>query len=215
MSVTTAQVLANRANAKLSTGPKTEAGKEKSSRNATTHGFYSKAFIVSDAERADFETLRDSLHCDYAPLDAVAEDLFQQILHASWNLHRIRRIENQIFATCEDPFDDEKSLRKLDAIRRHKGHFERALRSARKQFDDYATRYWNLSAIPSDIREGLRPSVNVESFIRAHTAKWKIYRPEDFATPEQIEAERAEDKLRQQVVARKRQEQAANPTRLV
>ncbi len=62
MSVTTAQVLANRANAKLSTGPKTEAGKDKSSRNATTHGFYSKAFIVSDAERADFETLRDSLH---------------------------------------------------------------------------------------------------------------------------------------------------------
>ena len=79
---TTAQVLANRVNAKNSTGPKTAAGIAKSSQNATTHGFYSKAFIVRDDEQADFTTLRDDLLAAYRPVDAIAEDLFQQILQS-------------------------------------------------------------------------------------------------------------------------------------
>lgn len=203
------QVLANRANAKHSTGPRTDAGKEKSSQNATTHGFYSKAFIVAGAERADFEKLRDYLHTDYMPVDFIGEDLFQQILHASWNLFRLRRIENQIYAASDDPFGDGQTLRKLDALRRHKGHFERALLSARKQFSDYLTSYWTLSAVPADIRKDLSPSVNAEAFNRAHTNKWKIYRAEDFASQEQIDAERAEDKLRQQVVEKKRRQFAS------
>jgi hypothetical protein len=208
---TTAQVLANRANAKRSTGPTTAEGKQNSSQNATTHGFYSKAFVIADAERADFETLRDQLRGGYAPVDFIGEDLFQQILHASWNLFRLRRIENQIYAATEDPFGDDKILKKLDALRRHKSHFERALLSARKQFSDYLTSCWTLSAVPPDIRVDLSPSVNAEAFNRAHIHKWKIYRPEDFANREQIEAERAEDKLRQRVVAKTRRELASRP----
>ncbi len=81
--LSTIQVLANRENAKHSTGPKSEAGKAQASQNAITHGFYSKAFIVRDDEKAGFERLRDELFAEYDPVDTTGADLFQQILHAS------------------------------------------------------------------------------------------------------------------------------------
>jgi hypothetical protein len=197
---TTAQVLANRENAKLSTGPKSEAGKAQASQNAITHGFYSKAFIVRDDEKAGFERLRDELFAEYDPVDTTGADLFQQILHASWNLHRLRRIENQIYATSEDPFGDQAVLARLDALRRHKGHFERSLRSARKSFCDHMTACWKLSALPPDIRGYFSPSVDIAVYNRTHAAKWKVYRPEDFVSEEKLEAARAEDKERSAIV---------------
>jgi hypothetical protein len=193
---TTAQVLANRENAKHSTGPKTKAGKQNSSLNAISHGFYSKAFIVRDEEKADFELMRDELHSECDPVDTTAADLFQQILHASWNLFRLRRIENQIYAASDDPFGDQAVLARLDALRRHKGHFERSLRSARKSLTEYTTAHFNLSTIPPDIRHHFTPSVDVAAYNRAHVAKWKIYTPEDYVSKERLEAAKAEHKER-------------------
>ena len=203
------QILANRENAKRSTGPKTEAGKSKSSMNATVHGFYSKAFVVRDTERADFEELRDKLLAEYDPVDTTSEDFFQEILHASWNLFRLRGMENKIYAESDDPFGDEKTLRKLDALRRHKGHFQRALRSARKAFAEHMTGLLNLSTIPSDIRQHFRPSIDTRSFLRAHHDKWKVYRPEDYVTQEQLDAARAEDQLRRAVTKPTQDQQRA------
>jgi hypothetical protein len=201
---TTAQVLANRENAKLSTGPKSDIGKRKSSQNATTHGFYSKAFIVRADEKADFELLREELVSEYRPIDTTAEDLFQQILHASWNLHRLRRMENEIYVGSDDPFGDEKVLRRLDALRRHKGHFERSLRSARKTLTEHTTSIFNLVTIPPDIRDHFNPAVDASVYHRAQAGKWKVYRPEDFVSEERLEAARAEDKERSAVVDKKR-----------
>ncbi len=188
----TVQVLANRENAKHPTGPKTAAGKANSSQNAITHGFYSKAFIVRDEEKADFELMRDELHSEYNP----AADLFEQILHASWNLFSLRRLENQIYATSDDPFGDQKVLARLDALRRHKGHFERSLRNARKSLTEYTTAVFNLSTIPPDIRHHFNPSVDIAAYNRAQHAKWKVYTPEDYVSKETLEAARADHEER-------------------
>lgn len=47
------QIAANRLNARNSTGPRTEAGKKRASRNALRHGLASQALHVMDAERGE------------------------------------------------------------------------------------------------------------------------------------------------------------------
>jgi hypothetical protein len=197
---TQSQILANRINATKSTGPKSAAGKAQASQNATTHGFYAKAFVVADNEQADFAEIRDNLFDEYAPRDATSEDIFQQILHASWNLFRLRRIENELYATTKNPFADEKLVRQLDGIRRHKGHFERALRTARKLFADQVTDYLLTSAIPPDERHMFSRNVDINSYFKAHSNKWKIYALESFVTRDQLDKERAEHQDRKKVV---------------
>ena len=48
------QLAANRANAKLSTGPTTEAGKKRSRRNALKHGLLSTTLLLPTETLADF-----------------------------------------------------------------------------------------------------------------------------------------------------------------
>ena len=47
-----AQAAASAANALLSTGPRTDAGKGRSSRNAVTHGLTSKQLVIAPGEEA-------------------------------------------------------------------------------------------------------------------------------------------------------------------
>lgn len=199
---TQSQILANRINAQNSTGPKSASGKAEAAKNATTHGFYAKAFVVADDEKADFEEMRENLYDNYAPCDATSLDLFQQILHASWNLHRLRGIENEIFAASKNPFGDEKLVRQLDGIRRHKGHFERALRNARKMFAGQVTDYVLTSAIPPDERHLFSRNTDINAYIKAHANKWKVYALESFVTREQLDKERAEHQDRKKVVSK-------------
>jgi hypothetical protein len=56
---TSAQIAANRENAKKSTGPQTEAGRQASSHNAVRHGLSGHAFALLDWESAeDFDTIK-------------------------------------------------------------------------------------------------------------------------------------------------------------
>ena len=58
--LTLQKLSANRKNAQLSTGPKTEVGKAKSALNAVKHGIFTKECLknISDEEARDYETLR-------------------------------------------------------------------------------------------------------------------------------------------------------------
>jgi hypothetical protein len=53
MSTSNAKALANRRNASMSTGPRTLAGKARSSRNAQRHGIRAAAVVLPHAERAE------------------------------------------------------------------------------------------------------------------------------------------------------------------
>jgi hypothetical protein len=175
-----AQFTANRTNAKQSTGPKTEAGKQKSSENAVKHGFYSKSFLIREDEREDFEHLRNNLGITYRPEDGLACDLFHQLLHAAWNLHRLRRMESEIYLKCDSPFRDPATLAELDAIRRHKGHFERVHHRVQKSLKDHMSTFWNSSAFPEHIQKQVPPVIDTQAFQRAHNNKWKLYTEADY-----------------------------------
>ncbi len=85
----TQQVEANRQNAQASSGPKTETGKQRSSQNATRHGFTGQSIVISDEEKEAYEN-----HCiayleRFAPANQEETGLVQQCADLDWSLHQI------------------------------------------------------------------------------------------------------------------------------
>lgn len=88
---------ASRRNAEKSTGPRTESGKARSSRNALKHGLSAEQVVIFDEDPAAFDNLRDDLYALYQPADPVAENLVEQVAACIWRLRRVPQIEAGIF----------------------------------------------------------------------------------------------------------------------
>jgi hypothetical protein len=93
---TAAQIAANQANAQLSTGPRTPEGKAAVSKNAVKHGFCSTHAIVSGEDRGTFEAFREQYRSELRPAGVLEDELLEQIVHAAWNLRRIRIAERAL-----------------------------------------------------------------------------------------------------------------------
>src|SRR5579871_4200197 len=92
----TARAAANAANAQHSTGPRTEAGKARSSRNAVSHGLCSQQNFIIPGEEPAFASMHDTLLDQLAPADGVEMMQFELALHASWGMRRCRLLENAL-----------------------------------------------------------------------------------------------------------------------
>ena len=92
------QVEANRNNALLSTGPKTEEGKKRSSMNALRHGITGQVTTMTDEDRAAHDKLSQALIQSLAPEGAMEIQLAQRIATDSWRLNRISAVEDNLFA---------------------------------------------------------------------------------------------------------------------
>ncbi len=92
-----ARTLANRQNAKKSTGPKTEKGKAASSKNRLAHGLCSESLIVGGETEAAFAALQASVKKAYNPVNDEEVMLTDQLTQALWRLNRAQRVETQIF----------------------------------------------------------------------------------------------------------------------
>ena len=88
-----AQFNANRQNAQSSTGPRTPEGKARVAQNAIKHGLTSKHLIIRPEEQDEFDDLQTSLYLELDPQGAVETVTFHDLIHAAWNLHRLRRME--------------------------------------------------------------------------------------------------------------------------
>jgi hypothetical protein len=93
------QLAANRANAQLSTGPKTEAGLAASSRNATTHSLTSKGFIILPGQHDIFNELESGLRGSLKPDTPLQEVIFIRIVECAWKLERCRLAEQTFGVT--------------------------------------------------------------------------------------------------------------------
>ncbi|MHC4214480.1 MAG: hypothetical protein ACYSWP_14035 [Planctomycetota bacterium] len=89
------QIIANQENAKKSTGPKTKQGKETSSKNATTHGFYACQDVLADESQADYDILREEIFEDINPIGTMQRILADRIVSLTWRLERTVRMQNQ------------------------------------------------------------------------------------------------------------------------
>ena len=88
---------ANRRNAQLSTGPKTEAGKNHSRRNAVKHGVLASALLVTKGggaeDAAEFEELLSDLNRDLSPVGRLEKMMVEKIAVCSWRQKRALRYE--------------------------------------------------------------------------------------------------------------------------
>ncbi len=90
---TAQQILSNRANASLSTGPRTAAGLEATKYNATKHGLSGKQIVTRDEDPAAYDELRRQLIVDHAPANEREAMLVEEIAQNWWRLERARRVE--------------------------------------------------------------------------------------------------------------------------
>ncbi len=123
-----AQQIANTANAQLSTGPRTEAGKAQSAQNARKHGLTAAELVIPFEDREEFEALHADYETDVRPQGALQQSVFEELVASAWNLRRIRRLETEACSTAKsygELLDSAEIQGKLDRLGRHKGRIER------------------------------------------------------------------------------------------
>src|SRR5580704_11991936 len=101
------QLEANRSNALLSTGPKTEEGRKRSRTNALRHGLTGQVNTMTDEDRVAHDKFSDALIQNLAPEGAMEIQLAQRVATDSWRLNRASAIEDNLFALGLDDNDDQ------------------------------------------------------------------------------------------------------------
>jgi hypothetical protein len=91
---TKAQIAANRANSKKSTGPTSPEGKAKSALNAITHGFAAATHFLDGENPEDFYGLQASLVKEFQPATTMETILVEKIVHNQWLSLRAIRLQN-------------------------------------------------------------------------------------------------------------------------
>lgn len=97
---TPAQVLANRRNARSSTGPRTAAGRARVAWNSFSHGLRSRAVVLPDEDPAAFRRLYATFCDEYCPVDSGREDWVFALAVSVWKIRRAARIDAAI---CDAP----------------------------------------------------------------------------------------------------------------
>jgi hypothetical protein len=131
------KLAANRRNAQLSTGPRTEEGKRLSRPNALKHGILARALLITKGEGAEssteFDELLDGLRIDLAPIGMLEEMLVEKVAVCLWRQKRALKCEagmvrRGFVPEPSRPFDDLTALLdlarptpnpELEAIREH------------------------------------------------------------------------------------------------
>jgi hypothetical protein len=102
-----AQIAANRANATLSTGPVTEAGKAKSSHNAVKTGLTGRTILLPEDDHEIYLKHVARFFTKYQPLTDDEKALTQSVADTEWRLVRIPSLESGIYANGRSRLADE------------------------------------------------------------------------------------------------------------
>jgi hypothetical protein len=96
-----AQTRANRQNSKHSTGAKTQAGKQASSQNATTHGLCThhsgSLYLLEDEDPEKFRSLLARLKEEHQPQTETERILVRRMADHEWLRTRALRLQNACF----------------------------------------------------------------------------------------------------------------------
>jgi len=123
----------NRANAALSTGPSTEAGKLASSQNALKHGLTAfKPYLPSEAEAYE-KYASDTAH-RLAPVDSYEMELVETIIDLAWRLKRVSSVESRLFES--EVTNHDKFIRSLEVLSRHEARLRKQLKATTTEFQN-------------------------------------------------------------------------------
>ena len=89
-----ARALASRRNGAKSRGPKTAAGKARSSGNALKHGLRARRqLLLADEDAAEFRAFQAAAQAELAPSGALQTELAARIVTTAWRARRADRLE--------------------------------------------------------------------------------------------------------------------------
>ena len=91
-----ARTARNRANAAHSTGPKTVAGKKRSSLNAYRHGLTGQTIILPAEDLDAYTAFTRTFFDDYKPVGIREKQLVQSLADTSWRLNRCAALEHNL-----------------------------------------------------------------------------------------------------------------------
>jgi hypothetical protein len=91
------RIEANRRNALNSTGPRTEAGKRQSRRNAVRHGLTAETVIGLLEDGEDYRQFEAAVIADYDAQSAVERELVLRLAGVLWRLRRATTMETGLF----------------------------------------------------------------------------------------------------------------------
>ena len=97
------QIEANRRNALKSTGPRTEEGKYRASRNAVRHGLTSETLLDPLEDPEDYKLFEEAIATEYDVELAVERELVLRLASLLWRLRRASSIETTLFELAAEP----------------------------------------------------------------------------------------------------------------
>jgi hypothetical protein len=105
--LTDAKLEANRANAQHSTGPRSAAGRKRSSLNALRHGLTGQAVLLPSEDREAYLKHSQEIIQDLKPETPLERHLAQQVADQQWRLNRILSITEAMLALDAEEESDE------------------------------------------------------------------------------------------------------------
>jgi hypothetical protein len=107
------QIEANRRNARNSTGPVTEEGKQRSRCNAVRHGLTAETVIGALEDAEDYKAFEAVIVADYDAQSAVERELVLRLSSALWRLRRATTMETGLFEMQADHLREFRQARQV------------------------------------------------------------------------------------------------------
>ena len=99
------QLAANRANAQLSTGPRSQEGLARSSKNAVKSALTGRTVLLPTDDVEEYSRFLDELQQHHQPVGVPECQLVQVIVDCHWRLNRIQELEYALYAHGHRQFE--------------------------------------------------------------------------------------------------------------
>jgi hypothetical protein len=169
----------NRANAKHSTGPRTDSGKQRSSQNALRHGLTAETAVLPTEDPAAYQRHIQQLLDEYRPATPTETHLVHELANIAWRQNRIPLLEAELLSRGTNPPDEQARI-EFDIVDAHRAianlgmHGQRLNRQFRTTLDQ-------LRAIQSARREQEQKDLkDAASLFEAHKHKQVPFEPADY-----------------------------------
>ena len=122
------------------TGPRTAAGKQRSSQNALTHGLTSRSPVLATEDSAAYQLHCRQLFDEYQPATPTETQLTQELADTAWRLNRIPLLEATLLDRAANPSNDQARI-DFDIVDAHRAlatlgmHGSRLSRQFQKALD--------------------------------------------------------------------------------
>ena len=153
----------NRTNAQKSSGPRTPAGKARSSQNALKTGLYSATALLPNEDPEEYRAHAESYAVSLKPQDPVQADLVKILSDNVWCLRRIRRLVAVQTASVSALIDADGSqqipykaitveTRALESFSRHEHRLQNAIAKTLKLLKELQKEPREEEALPEGVQ---------------------------------------------------------------